>query len=146
MADTATKRWIVFTFAAGMALGLLFTSLSFYDWHHSSEKESLFILTAAQAKLISSNIKSSLAFNDAKDANNVLDSLKTQDNIAFAGIYNCDGQPFAFYYRDDVNQQDFNLSQPSKTRLKSQDGYIIVSEPVIDEDELIGTVCIWAKP
>ena len=77
MTDTARKKWTVAAFAGGMGLGLLFTSVSFIDWQHSSEKDSLYILTAAQAKLISSNVRCSLTFNDTKDANTILDSLKT---------------------------------------------------------------------
>ena len=146
MTDAARKKWAVTMFTAGMALGLLFTSLSFIDWQHSSKKDSLFILTAAQARLISSNVRCSLTFNDTKDANAILDSLKTQNHIAFAGIYDSYGKPLACYYRDDVNRQDFIPSPPSKTRFGFRDGYLIVSEPVIVEHELIGTVCLWAQP
>jgi uncharacterized membrane protein affecting hemolysin expression len=146
MTDATKKKFVVTAFSAGMALGLLFTSISFIDWQHSSKKDSLFYLTAAQAKLISSNVKCSLAFNDTKDANEILDSLKTQNHIAFAGIYDCDGKTLACYYRDDVNKQDFIPLPPSKTRFRYRDGYLIVSEPVIDEHEHIGTVCLWAQP
>jgi uncharacterized membrane protein affecting hemolysin expression len=145
MTDAARKKFIAIIFAAGMSLGLLFASISFIHWQWSSRKNSLFYLTAAQAKLISSNVKCSLSFDDTKDANEILHSLKTQSHIVFAGIYDCNGRPFASYYRD-VAQQSFKPLPPSKTRFRYQDGYLIVSEPVIEAHELIGTVCIWAKP
>jgi uncharacterized membrane protein affecting hemolysin expression len=145
MTDNSKKKLTVFTFAAGMSLGLLFTSISFTAWRHSDSKDALFYFTAAQARLISSNVKCSLVFNDQKDANSILDSLKTQNYIAFAGIYDCDGKLFAYYYRDDVKRRDFIPSPPSKTRFRYRDGYLVISEPVIIDDKLVGTVCLWAQ-
>ena len=146
MTDAARKKIIVTAFTAGMSLGLLFASISFIDWLRNSRKTSIFFLTASQADLISSNVKCALTFSDTKDAAEILDSLKTQNHIAFACIYDRDGKPLASYCRSDVSQNTFDPSPPSKTRFRYQDGYLIVSEPVIEEHELIGTVCIWAKP
>ena len=146
MTDAVRKKLIVTAFAAGMSLGLLFASISFIDWSRDNRKTSLFFSTAAQAELISSNVKCSLAFSDKKDANEILDTLKTQNHIAFACIYDSDGKPFAHYYRDNLSRNTFKPSPPSKTRFRYQDGYLIVSEPVIEEHQLIGTVCIWAQP
>jgi hypothetical protein len=146
MSDDSKKKLIVITFAAGMFLGLLFTSISFTSWQCSNSKRALFSYTAAQAKLISSNVKCSLAFHDKQDANSILDSLKTQNYIAFASIYDCDGNLFAYYYRNDIEKQSFKPLPPSKAKFRYRDGYLIVSEPVIDEHKLIGTVCLWAKP
>jgi hypothetical protein len=146
MTNDARKKLTVTAFAAGMSLGLLFTSISFTSWRHNDSKESLFYFTAAQAKLISSNVACSLTFNDRKDANGILDSLKTQNYIAFAGIYDGDGRLFSYYYRDDVNRQEFIPSRPSKVKFRYCDGYLIVSEPVIVDKKLAGTVCLWAKP
>ncbi len=145
MAVAAKKNFVIITFAVGMSLGLLFASISFICWHRNSQKKSLFLLTAGQAKLIASNVKCSLAFSDIKDANEILGSLKTQNHVVFACIYDCRGKPFARYSRDDARQKDFEPAPPLKTRFSYRHGYLIVSEPVIDEHELLGTVCIWAK-
>jgi hypothetical protein len=145
MTDGTKKKLTVIAFASGMSLGLLFTSISFIDWQRSGRKNALFSFTAAQAKLISSNVKCSLVFNDTKDANGILDSLKTQNHIVFAGIYDSDGNLFASYYRDGVKQQGFIPLPPSKAKFRFCDDYLVVSEPVIDEHKLIGTVCLWAQ-
>jgi uncharacterized membrane protein affecting hemolysin expression len=128
-----------------MSLGLLFTSLSFIDWQRSGNKNALLYLTASQAKLISSNVKCALSFSDAKDANGILESLKTQNYIAFAGVYDCNGKLFAYYYRDDIKRQDFEPLLPSKAKFTSHDGYLIVSEPIIHDNQFLGTVCLWAQ-
>jgi uncharacterized membrane protein affecting hemolysin expression len=146
MTDSSRKKFIIIAFAAGMFLGLLFTSLSFISVQHNSSKDATLYFASGQAKLISSNVKGALSFDDAKDANAVLDSLKTQNNIAFAGIYNCNGKLFATYYRDDIKQQNFEPLPPSKAKFTFHDGYLVVSEPVIQEHQLLGTVCLWSQP
>jgi uncharacterized membrane protein affecting hemolysin expression len=145
MTDNSRKKFIIIAFAAGMSLGLLFTSLSFIDWQRSGSKNALLYLAASQAKLISSNVKCALSFSDAKDANGILESLKTQNYIVFAGIYDCNGNLFASYYRDGVKQQEFESLLPSKVKFTSHDGFLIISEPVILEHQLLGTVTLWAQ-
>ena len=146
MADSFRRKFIIIAFSAGMSMGLLFASLSFINSQHKNSKDNLMYFTSTQAKLISSNVKCALSFDDAKDANGILDSLKTQYNIVFAGIYDCNGKLFATYYRDDINPKEFKPLPPSKAKLTSHDGYMIISEPVIHDHQFLGTVCLWAQP
>jgi hypothetical protein len=146
MADRARKKFIIIAFAAGMTLGLGFASLSFALSLRDNGKDAIKYFASGQAKLICSNVKCALSFEDAKDANSILNSLKTQYNIAFAGIYDCNGKLFATYYRGDVNEQEFDTSIPPKAKFTSRHGYVVVSEPVIHSQQFLGTVCIWAQP
>jgi len=139
------KILIVVMFAAGMVLGLLFASISFTAWHWYSVQKTLYCFTSSQAKLISSNVQSSLVFNDSKDANGVLDSLKTQHSIVFGCIYDSKGNLFASYCRDDYAAKGFKPPRLSKAKIKFNAGCLIVSEPVIVENSIVGTVCLWAK-
>ncbi|MGB7581378.1 MAG: CHASE sensor domain-containing protein [Sedimentisphaerales bacterium] len=146
MADISRRKFIIITFAAGMFIGLLFASLSFIDSQRKDSKDNLMYFTSTQAKLISANVECALSFSDAKDANAVLDTLKTQNCIAFAGIYDCNGKLFSSYHRDDVKNKEFKLVPPSKAKFTSRDGYIVVSEPVIHQQQFLGTVCLWTQP
>jgi uncharacterized membrane protein affecting hemolysin expression len=146
MVDGARKKLIVIAFAAGMSLGLLFASLSFINSQRDRTKDAVMYFASGQAKLISSNVKCALSFEDSKDANGILDSLRTQYNIAFAGIYDCNGKLFATYYRGDVNECRLDTVVPPKAKFTSRDGYLIVSEPVIHQKQFLGTVCLWAQP
>jgi len=132
-------------FAAGMTCGLLFASISFTVWQRYIDKTSVLSCATTQAKLISSNVKCSLSFDDRGDANSILDSLKMQNYIAFAGIYDNEGRLFAYYYRDDIIKGSFIPVPPSKARYSMHDGYLVVSEPVIIDHELAGTVALWAQ-
>jgi hypothetical protein len=145
MTNSPRKIFTVLMFAVGMSLGLLFASISFVAWQRCDGKTSLLSSTTAQAKLISSNVKCSLSFDDRKDANSILDSLKIQNYIAFAGIYDDEGRLFAYYYRDGVKKEGFIPTPPSKARYSVHDGYLVVSEPVIVDHKLAGTVAIWAQ-
>jgi hypothetical protein len=146
MADSSRKKFIVVAFTAGMSLGLLFTSLSFIKTQWNRDKDAIRYFASGQAKLISSNVKCALSFEDAKDANAILTSLNTQYNIAFAGIYDCNGKLFASYYRDDIDRSQFKPLLPPKAKFTSLDGYIVISEPIIHQHQFLGTVCLWAQP
>jgi uncharacterized membrane protein affecting hemolysin expression len=146
MADSSRRKFIVIAFSAGMSVGLLFASLSFINSQRNRAKDAVLYFASGQAKLISSNVKCALSFDDSKDANAVLNSLRTQYNIAFAGIYDCNGKLFASYYRGDVNERELNTVAPPKAKFTSRDGYLIVSEPVIHKQQFLGTVCLWAQP
>jgi hypothetical protein len=146
MADGIRKKLIVLTFAAGMFLGLAFTTVSFTAWRCSYDESNIVYFASSQAKIIASNVKCSLSFNDNKDANSILDALKTQNYIAFAGIYDNRGRLFAYYYRDDVKPSGFIPPPPSKARFKKRNGYLVVSEPVIVDHNIVGLVCLWAQP
>lgn len=145
MTDGSRKIFIVIAFAAGMTLGLLFSSLSFVRSENSENKKTLMYFTSTQAKLISSNVKCALSFSDARDANAVLETLKNQNCIAFAGIYDCNGKLFSYYCRDDVKDRKFKLVPPSKTKFVYRGGYMVVSEPVIHQQQFLGTVCLWTQ-
>jgi hypothetical protein len=146
MVDGARKKLIVIAFAAGMSLGLLFASLSFINSQRDRTKDAVLYFASGQAKLISSNIKCALSFDDSRDANGILSSLKTQYNIAFAGVYDCNGKLFATYYRDDIDPKEFKLLPPSKAKFTSRNGFLVISEPVIHQKQFLGTVCLWAQP
>ena len=146
MADSSRKKFIIIAFVAGMSMGLLFASLSFINSQHKDSKKNIMYFTSTQAKLISSNVKCALSFEDAKDANGILDSLKTQNNIVFAGIYDCNGRLFSSYHRDDVRNKEFKLVPPTKAKFVSRDGYVVISEPVIHQKQFLGTVCLWTQP
>jgi uncharacterized membrane protein affecting hemolysin expression len=145
MTEISMKRFIIIAFAAGMTLGLLFSSVSFINSENSESKKTLMYFTSTQAKLISSNVKCALSFSDAKDANAVLETLKNQNCIAFAGIYDCNGKLFSSYSRDDVKNKQFKLIPPSKAKFVSRGGYMVVSEPVIHQQQFLGTVCLWTQ-
>lgn len=146
MTDRIRKKLIVLTFAAGMLLGLAFTTASFTAWGRSYDKNNITYFASSQAKMIASNVKCSLSFNDNKDANTILESLKTQNYIAFAGVYDSRGRLFAYYYRDDIKQSSFIPPPPSKAKFKKCNGFLVVSEPVIVDHNLVGSVVLWAQP
>jgi hypothetical protein len=146
MTDSIRKKLIVLTFAAGMFLGLAFTTASFTAWRCSYDEKNILYFANSQAKMIASNVKCSLSFNDNKDANSILDSLKTQNYIVFAGVYDNSGRLFAYYYRDDIKQNGFIPPPPTKAKFKKRDGYLIISEPVLVDHNLVGSVVLWVQP
>jgi uncharacterized membrane protein affecting hemolysin expression len=145
MADISRRKFVIIAFTTGMSIGLIFASLSFIDSQRKDNKNNLMYFTSTQAKLISTNVRCALSFDDAKDANAILYTLKTQNCIAFAGIYDCNGRLFSYYCRDDVKNKVFKLVPPTKAKFVSRNGFMVVSEPVIHQRQFLGTVCLWTQ-
>ncbi len=145
MADISRRKFVIIAFTTGMSMGLVFASLSFIDSQRKDNRNNLMYFTSTQAKLISTNVRCALSFDDTKDANAILDTLKTQNCIAFAGIYDCNGKLFSYYCRDDVKNKVFKLVPPTKAKFVSRNGFMVVSEPVIHQRQFLGTVCLWTQ-
>lgn len=117
------------------------------------------------ADLIGSNSYASLIFDNKKDAEEILDTLRTQQDIISAAIYKPDGSRFAKYFRNAEEDADFcrTCHQPqqkqtiddakkSKSNLLPSEhiikGYhfderkLLLFQPVELEGETIGVVYV----
>ncbi len=117
------------------------------------------------ANLVGSNSYAALLFDNKRDAREILNTLRTQQDIIAAAIYKLDGSEFAKYSRkgeenihfcrmchqlkvrdagDDENIAKSNLL-PSKHLKKSHhfgDRKLLLSQPIMMEGETIGVVYI----
>lgn len=146
MSCNPKKRGIVLAFSVGMVLGLVFTSVSYTAWCRCDDKNTIRYFAAAQAKLIAYNVTCSLSFLNNKDANSILDSLKLQNYVAFAGVYDSNGRLFAYHYRNDVRQNGFIPPHPARLNSKNLENYLVITEPIIVDHNFFGTVILLAQP
>ncbi|MBA4369372.1 MAG: hypothetical protein C0403_17240 [Desulfobacterium sp.] len=68
---------------------------------------------SAQTEMLAANCAAALSFNDPADAKNVLSSLKAIKSVAFACIYQADGNVFATYQRSDFEMDKIPGPQPN---------------------------------
>ncbi len=94
-----------------------------------------------QAKMIGTNCRAALAFNDPKDAQYVLESLEAKPAIAYASLITVNNEVFAFYRRPEFNQKP--LINPTLTNYHFTKNWLVVSKEVkLDNKKVIGTVII----
>jgi signal transduction histidine kinase len=92
------KLTLVIFFAS--ALGLSFTCLAFELYERASFRTSMTRELSAQADMLGLNTAAALAFNDRESAERMLESLRVEQHIAAACIYDKRGNLFAEYVRD----------------------------------------------
>jgi PAS domain S-box-containing protein len=94
----------------------------------------------SQAGMISNNTKSSLAFNDPKDAHEIMESLGARDSIALACLYRNDGSQFASWSRD--NSLAICPADPGESGYIFTDDILLARREVIIGSQPIGAVVI----
>ncbi len=80
---------------------------------HSSAVEDL----SSIADLIASNSYASLIFNNKRDAEEILNTIRTQEDIISAAIYKPDGSEFAKYFRREEDARFCEMCHQPKQRL-----------------------------
>jgi two-component sensor histidine kinase/HAMP domain-containing protein len=92
------------------------------------------------AEIIGRNSTAALAFDDARTAEEILSALRAQRHIVSACIYKTDGQVFATYLRENA-KPEFPPSAAADQQVFSEN-HLILTRPVLLEEERIGTVYI----
>jgi len=97
------------------------------------------------AELIAVNSKAALTFQDPKDAEEILSTLRNEPSVTFGSVYNRRGQVLATYHRDDTshkNHQSGSLLSPYISGIG--DDFLTVLKVVVLDDEIVGTVRLQA--
>jgi two-component system, NtrC family, sensor kinase len=124
--------------ACGAALILVSAALIFNDYHLL--RDSKIDQLTALAKVLGDNCSAALNFKDQEAAKGSLLSLKSQNTIRFACIYDADGNVFATYKnQDETSEFSFPPLGPAGHQFVSG-GYLDVRELIIDNKERIGSV------
>jgi uncharacterized membrane protein affecting hemolysin expression len=97
------------------------------------------------AELIAVNSKAALTFQDPKDAEEILNTLRNEPSVVFGSVYNRRGQVLATYHRDDTsheNHQSGSLLSPYTSGFGNDS--LTVLRVIVLDDEIIGTVRLQA--
>jgi methyl-accepting chemotaxis protein len=93
----------------------------------------------SHAEMLADNCKAAVAFDDKEDAEQILSTLRLQDSVIFACVYDKGGNVFAQYQSESPTEK---LQTPSP----QEDGYIfmdddlLVFKQVVLDGEKIGTI------
>ncbi len=96
---------------------------------------------STQAEMIADNCTAAVAFEDAKDAEETLKSLRVEPSIVLGCVRTASGEDFAHYYRDDV---DSSIHPPEfqKEGRSFSGGFLTVFKGIVLDGDTIGTVCL----
>ncbi len=110
----------------------------FYQWY--AFRQFLAEELISQAEIIADNTEVSLAFNDPKDAQDVMESLGTRDSIMLACLYSSNGNQFAAWSRDTAMAMCPAYSSESGYSFENKT--LLVRRKVTMGDQIIGTIVI----
>jgi PAS domain S-box-containing protein len=120
--------------------GLVLAGAAFIGWNQNMLRSRLVDSLSARTQMVAENCKVSLAFQDSKDAEEILEALYVDGQIIFCGVYDGKDKLFAAYYRNDNE-----IKQPPKdikTKAYFGSNMLTVNCPVILDNRRIGTVCL----
>lgn len=132
------KLMVIALLTTGGALLLAGTALILLD--RARVRQEMAEDLRALAAVMAENSEAALLFDDRPTAEEVLASLRPQEEIVAAALYDDQGRVFANWRRD--GRQDGFPARPEEESTDFQDGALIAFQPVHDPDtgEVIGTV------
>ncbi|MGB2591767.1 MAG: response regulator [Candidatus Acidiferrum sp.] len=100
--NTSIQRKLAFVIVCTSLAGLSLACLSFDLYERRSFRASMTSELSALADTLGTNTAASLAFNDAKSAEHILNALHSERHIVAACLYDSRGMVFAEYRRDET--------------------------------------------
>ncbi len=139
--NMAIKHKLISIIMVTCVVALLLTSIIDVLHERGVHRRETVDSISCYAEMIGDNCRAALAFEDAKDAQETLTSLRAKSSIAFACVYTKEGEILAHYKRSGIAGE---LSPPAcEVEGYSFDGdYFTLFKKIKNSDEIIGTVCI----
>jgi PAS domain S-box-containing protein len=118
---------------------MLLAITAFVVWEQVDSRRRLVRDTLAHAGMLADNCKASIAFEHKQDAEQVLSSLRAQDSIVFACLYDKHGLVFAEYQRGSITEK-IRPPLPRKDSRAFENGSLSVFKQIVLDNEIIGTI------
>ena len=123
------------------AIALLFASGTLMYSNIQTSKRIIRDDLSSLARVIGMNSIGAIVFYDQQTAENNLAALHAKPYVALACIYDQNGKIFATYIHED-SKDSLTVPQIRNPGHYYEDNYLFVFSPVMQETNLIGTVCI----
>ena len=124
-------------------LSLLMLGSAFVAWQYSSSRKSMAQSLITHAEMLADNCKASVIFDDSKDAEETLNSLRLEPSIIFGGIYTEDKNEFAAYQRNKT--ADYPGPESLKEGFRFDNGLLTVIKAITVDDKNIGYLCLTSN-
>jgi PAS domain S-box-containing protein len=118
----------------------LLTCIAFFAYEFFTFRQTTLRQLAVLGEIISANCTAALAFDDPKDASEILAALKAEKNIEAACLYNNDGVLFSTYPSDLPGTQF--PARPETSGYHFEKSNAIGFQPVVQGNQKLGTLYI----
>jgi signal transduction histidine kinase len=141
MLNMTIKRKLVATMMVICVFSLATAGTAFVAWSLRMYRQATADNLMTTAAMIASQTKAAVAFDDAKDAEKTLSTLKAQPAIVAADLHTRTGKHFASYSRDENQTSHKDLERLQRGYEFLPQG-IIATQPIELDGETVGTVTI----
>lgn len=141
--DMSISRKLKMIIMITSSVALLSACAAFVAYDQVSTRQAMSSDLSTLAKIIGTNSTAALAFNDSGSAKDVLSALNAKNDIAYARLYAVDGEPFAEFARDPSTSFTEHEHKLHGTQILGN--RLIACEPVVLDDEVVGTVCVISE-
>ena len=93
------------------------------------------------AEVLASNSAAAVSFGQSQSAEQLLRSLRYYPTVTNAAILNAENEPFASYNQRDDNPWKVATDKDAAIRY-ADDGFVEIFVPIIENEDLIGKVCL----
>ena len=125
-------------------IGLLVALIVFSVGDYIKSKNAMEERIMGLAEVFAANTQAAVYFNDKASATELLQGLKSVDNIYEAHLFLPDGGLVASYPRDKRPSSDLEFTPPPKPMLVYRDDYLDFRQAILFEGRPIGTISIRA--
>jgi len=132
------KKIMVLTVGVSL-LALFFTCLSYIIYDRISFKEKMIRDLATLSKLIGENTQAALVFFDQTNAAKTLETLKAENHIVAASVFNRYGDRFASYQRKG-EPRAFLPKKPEEDGHYFRNDSLMIFQPIILDGDQVGTI------
>ena len=133
------KQMLVIMLTSSVAL--LLACAAFLVYESIAFRRNMTEHLASLATIIGNNSTAALTFNDSNTAREILHSLRKEQHIVKACLYDKEGHPFAKYARD-ADQQGFEPPGVLADGFEFSDHHLVLFDHVFLKGERVGTVYI----
>lgn len=133
------KEKLILIIMLACITGLTLAGTAFIVWNLSMSRNNLVRVLSTRAGILAENCKSSLAFQDAKDAEDILKAVHVDPSLMSSVIFDDKNEYFAAYYRDS-NATKITPAQFKETTVHFDNDSLTISYPIVLDNAIIGTI------
>ena len=122
-------------------LSMMLTGTLFVILGYTSSRNAMVENLSSQAEMIADSCKASIAFDDPKDAEDTLNTLRLGPSILYACIYTSDGKRFASYLRECLDSAPYP-TEILNNSYRFDDTLLTIFKDITVDDNVVGSVCI----
>ena len=136
--DMPIRKKLMVSIMSTSAVVMLLMMATFFTYEFFSLRQTTIRQLATLGEITAANSTAALAFQNQRDAEEILDALKAQQYIVAAAIYDRNGQLFSHYPKT-LKSEDLP-SAPADLGYRFGESHLAGFQPMIERDRRLGTL------